>query len=130
MRRDRVKRLSILVVEDDALIGRLLCDMLETMGHYVCANENSQASAVWSAANRRPGLMIVDAGMKFGAGMATVAEVLSHGEVPYLFTTCDRRRLRASQPDAVILQKPFNEAELARAIKLALSAPTIASTPH
>ena len=116
-----MKRLRILVVEDDALIGSLLCEMLETMGHSVCASESTQANAVRAAARLRPGLMIVDAGLRGGGGVATVAEVLSHHPLPYLFTTCDRLRLRASLPDAVMIQKPFREFELARAIKLTLS---------
>ena len=72
--------------------------------------------------------MIVDAGLK--GGVDTVAEILSRSRIPYLFTTCDELRLRASHPDAVILQKPFNEDQFARAIELALSASTSASTPR
>ena len=122
-----MKPLRILVVEDDALTGSLLCEMLESMGHSVCASERSQAKAVAAAARLHPSLMIVDAGLKSGAGAATVAEVLGHRALPYLFTTCDRLRLRASQPDAVMLQKPFQEADLAQAIKLAMAAPAPAS---
>ena len=125
-----MNRLRILVVEDDDLIGSLLCDMLETMGHHVCASESSQASAVQAAAALGPGLIIVDAGLTGGAGAATVAEILSHGAKPYLYTTCDRLRLRASQPYAVMIQKPFNEAELARAINQALSPSTLDPTAH
>ena len=35
--------LRILVVEDDALIGMLLADMLDAMGHTVCAVARTQA---------------------------------------------------------------------------------------
>lgn len=125
-----MKPLRILVVENDDLIGSLLCDMLETMGHEICSSENSRAKAVRAALRRRPGLMIVDAGLKGGAGEATVAEVLSHGAMPYLFTTCDFLRLRASQPYAVMIQKPFHEAELARAIQQALAPWTFGPTAH
>ena len=45
--------LRILIVEDDALIGMLLADMLTAMGHAVCAVTRTQHEAV--AAAEQPG---------------------------------------------------------------------------
>ena len=41
-----MKALRILIVEDDALIGMLLAEMLEDMGHGLCAIEATEADAV------------------------------------------------------------------------------------
>jgi DNA-binding NarL/FixJ family response regulator len=62
--------LSVLVVEDDALIGMLLAEMLEDMGHNVCAIANAEEDAVADATRYKPGLMIVDARGKWRVGGA------------------------------------------------------------
>ena len=49
----------VLVVEDDAMIGVLLGEMLEGMGYDVCGIEATEADAVTAAARFRPDLMIV-----------------------------------------------------------------------
>ena len=115
-----MKVLRILVVEDDALIGTLLAEMLEEMGHEVCGIEATETDAVVAAARERPDLMIVDARLRQGSGICAIEQVLRIGPMPYLFTSGDALRVRAQRPEAVTLQKPFDEAELARAIRLAL----------
>jgi two-component system, response regulator PdtaR len=41
--------------------------------------------------------------------------------VPHIFTTGDVLKVRLLKPDAIVLEKPFHEADLADAIALALS---------
>jgi CheY-like chemotaxis protein len=112
--------LRILVVEDDALIGILLGEMLEAMGHMVCAIAATESEAVVAAAIHRPGLMIVDAQLCDGSGIRAVEQILRDGPVPHLFTSGDTLRVRKLKPDAVLIQKPFQEAELTRAIQRAV----------
>ena len=45
-----MKALRTLVVEDDAMIGELLAEALEGLGHTVCAVESNVADAVAAAA--------------------------------------------------------------------------------
>ena len=45
MRSEPMKALDVLVVEDDAMIGVLLGEMLEAMGYGVCALETTGRSA-------------------------------------------------------------------------------------
>jgi CheY-like chemotaxis protein len=113
--------LRILVVEDDSLIGVLLGEMLEGMGHHVCAIEATETDAVIAAARHHPGLMIVDVRLGEGSGIGAVDRILLTGPVPFLFTSGDSLRVRTLKPDAVVIQKPFREAELARAIEQALA---------
>jgi len=117
--------LKILVVEDDSLIGALLGDMLEGMGHNVCAIEATEADAVIAAARHCPGLMIVDVGLGDGSGIGAVDQILLTGPIPFLFTSGDSLRVRALKPNAVVIQKPFREAELAHAIERALCPPMV-----
>ena len=58
-----MKALRTLIVEDDAMIGGLLAETLEGLGHAVCALETNVTNAVAAASRWRPDLMIVDVGL-------------------------------------------------------------------
>ena len=117
--------IRVLVVEDDALIGMLLAEMLAGMGHDVCAIEATEADAVTAAIRCRPDLMIVDARLGDGSGVRAVEEILRTGSVPHLFVSGDISRVKALRPGSVVLQKPFHETDLARAIQCAFDAAAI-----
>jgi DNA-binding response OmpR family regulator len=121
-----MKALRVLLVEDDAMIGMLLADILKEMGHDVCAIEGTQNGAVTAAAHYRPDLMIVDARLGHGSGVTAVEEILRSGFVPHLFITGNISRVMALRPGAVVLEKPFREADLMHAIQRALD---IVATP-
>ena len=113
--------LSILVVEDEAIIGMLLSEVLAGMGHKVCAVVASEDEAVEAAALHLPDVLIVDAGLAAGSGVSAVDTILATRFVPHVFTTGNALKVRLQKPDAVILEKPFDEADLAEAITFALS---------
>jgi DNA-binding response OmpR family regulator len=112
--------LRILVIEDEAIIAVLLAEVLVGMGFEVCAIEATQADAVAAATRCGPDLMIVDAWLGDGDGLSAVAEIERGGPVPHLFVSGDVARVRALRPDAIVIQKPFREQELARAIQRAI----------
>jgi CheY-like chemotaxis protein len=114
--------LRVLVAEDDPMIGTLLAEVLTEMGYDVCAIEATEADTVAAAVRCRPDMMIVDAWLGDGSGVAAVEAVLRTGFVPHVFVSGDMTRVQARRPDAVVLQKPFREADLARAIQRALAA--------
>ena len=116
-----MKALRVLVVEDDALIAMLLGELLAGMGHDVCATAATEAEAVIAANRYGPDLMIVDAGLGRGSGVSAVEEICRVEPLAHLFISGDAERVRLRQPDAVVVRKPFREAELARAIDLALA---------
>jgi CheY-like chemotaxis protein len=108
--------LSYLVVEDDALIGMLLGDMLEVMGREVCAIEATELSRKCAAARCAPNMMIVDANLQEGSGLSAVDQILRKGFVPHVFVTGDLRGVSKLRPDAVVIAKPFTEATLSQAM--------------
>jgi two-component system, response regulator PdtaR len=116
-----VKALRILVVEDDLMIGGLLAETLEDLGHTVCAVETKVANAVAAAARYHPDLMIVDVGLGEASGIAMVRKILKGGFVPHVFVTGDVLRDLSLGPDAVLIQKPFREPDIVQAIQRALS---------
>jgi two-component system, response regulator PdtaR len=114
-----MKALRILVVEDNAMIGMLLAEMLAAMGHEVCALETTATNAVTAAVRCRPDLLIVDVRLGDGSGISAVEEIRRAGPIAHLFVTGDTARVKALRPDAVVIQKPFREVDIAWAIQRA-----------
>jgi two-component system, response regulator PdtaR len=112
--------LRVLLVEDDALLGLLLVDVLEGMGYSVCAIEATEVAAVAAAHSCKPDLMLVDVQLAAGNGIAAVEEILKTGFVPHVFYSGDISGVQVLRPSAVAIQKPFRVPDLARAIECAL----------
>lgn len=112
--------LRILVAEDDALIGMLLSEMLTGMGHDVCSVEATESDTVKAAMKYRPDLMIVDARLGEGSGIAAVEAILQTGFIPHAFASGDTLRVKELRPGAVVIEKPYSEKDLERAIQWAL----------
>ena len=112
--------LCILVVEDDPMIGPLLAEILEDLGHFVCAVEVDAAKAVAAAARLHPDLMIVDVGLGEVSGVAAVKAILKEGFVPHVFVTGDILRGLPLGPEAVLIQKPYRGSDLVAAIARAI----------
>jgi CheY-like chemotaxis protein len=107
------------------MIGELLAETLEGLGHTVCAVERNFADAVAAALHWRPDLMIVDVGLGEASGIAVVKEILRSEFVPHVFVTGDRVRDTSLAAEAVLLQKPFRLSDLEQAIDRAQSAATV-----
>ncbi len=111
-----MRTLRVLVIEDEAIIGMLLSTVLAGMGHEVCGVAATEDEAIAMAAEYRPDLLIVDAGLREGSGVSAVAEILRARFVPQIFITGDLAGVRGLKPDATVLEKPFVESELVQAI--------------
>lgn len=114
--------LRILIVEDDAMIGWLVGDLMEMMGHKVCAIETSEDGAIAAARQYSPDMMVVDAQLRVGDGVSAVEKILRERFVPHVFVTGDPRGVRELRPDAVLVAKPFTEACLVNAVESAWDA--------
>jgi CheY-like chemotaxis protein len=110
-----------MIVEDDAMIAFLLGEILGGLGHDVCACEGTEQGAIAAALRCKPDLMIVDEHLGQGSGLRVVDAVLEDGPVAYLFVSGDTRPIARRRPNAVIVEKPYSEAYLARAIHKAMS---------
>lgn len=104
------------------MIAMLLAELLAGMGHEVCATAATESEAVSAAASYRPDLMIVDAGLGHGSGVAAVEQILRAGPIAHMFISGDAGRVKTRKPSAVVVRKPFRKAELVRAIDTALAA--------
>ncbi len=103
------------------MIGDLLAEMLEEMGHSVCALAATEADAVKAAARDKPDLMMVDVALGQGSGIVAMDEILRTGFVLHFFMSGNVAKVRAQRPDAAVLEKPFQEKQLKYAIEQALA---------
>jgi len=124
-----MKTLNILIVEDDIMISALLAEVLEGMGHGVCAIEATERGAVIAAHRCRPDLMIVDVWLGDGNGVTAIEEIRRTTFVPHIIVSADLSKVKNLRPDAVVLQKPFREFDLERAMLRALEADPNCSPP-
>ena len=122
---ETVMAIRVLVVEDDAIIGTLLAEMLAGMGHNVCAIEATEADAVSAAARCKPDLMIVDVRLGEGSGVSAIETIYRTGPVPHVFVSGDVAQVRTLRPSSIFMQKPYREADLARVIQQALDAASV-----
>jgi DNA-binding response OmpR family regulator len=111
--------LRVLIVEDDAMIGLLLAEMLGEIGYDVCAVATTEDDAVADATRCRPGLLIVDEHLQEGSGLSAVSRILRTRPVPCVFIS--GAPVYPKRPGATVLQKPFLEADLIRAIQHVVS---------
>ncbi|HZL58144.1 MAG TPA: response regulator [Stellaceae bacterium] len=117
-----MKASRVLIIEDDVMIAMLFENLLAGMGHAVCAIAATEADAVAAAIRHKPDLMIVDGRLNHGSGEAAVDEIQRTGKVPHIFVSGDPpASIQARRPGAVVIGKPFREAELANAIQRALT---------
>jgi two-component system, response regulator PdtaR len=106
--------LSVLIVEDDAMIGLLLTEILQEMGHTVCGIVATEEDAVIGAARLQPGLMLVDVNLHEGSGVSAVRRILKSGATPCVFMSGEP--VQVGWPTVPVLRKPFAEQELVVAI--------------
>jgi len=116
-----MKPLRVLVMEDDVIIAMLLAEVLQQMGHEVCATEATEAGAMTAATRHKPDLMIVDVWLRHGSGIVAVTEIIRSGFIPHIFVTGDSLKDQTLDPSAQVIQKPFIVSELVRAIQRALA---------
>lgn len=115
-----MKPVRVLLAEDDALIGLHLSDLLTQMGYEVCAVVDSAAAMLAASVQYRPNLMLVDARLGMDSGISAATEILQTEFIPHIFMSGMSLHDQDLPPSSVVLQKPFNEFELARALQRAL----------
>ena len=116
----------MLVVEDEGMIAVAIEDILNQMGHRVCGTAGTECDAVAASHRSNPDLIIIDGRLRIGSGILAMRKILSHSYVPHIYVSGDSLVAETLDRHAVVLQKPFSEAELAGAIERAL----VARTPH
>jgi CheY-like chemotaxis protein len=94
----------------------------------VCATAQTEADAVAAAAQHGPDLILVDVTLKQGNGVSAMRRIAQTSDARYVFMTGSGY---GKFPEGtVILQKPFCEPDLLRALTQVFALPTaLCSSP-
>jgi len=116
---------KILIVDDDAIIARLIEVLLVDLGYVVVAKANSGSEAIRKASETCPDLALMDIQLPGGMdGIETAARLQAEFNIPviYLSAHCSDdilERAKITDPFGYVL-KPIKEKELHAAIEIAL----------
>jgi len=115
--------LRVLVVEDEAIIGMLIEDMLTEIGCECVDVAASVEGALGVLAKSSPDFAVLDINLN-GKRSFPVADVLKSRAIPFVFLSgYGARGLDEAYAGAKILQKPFRVHDLASILEDAVMAP-------
>jgi len=114
------------IIEDEYLIAKDLQDMLDDLGFTKFSFARSEDAAVLGANQGDIDLITADVRLLPGDGVTAVEAICAERSIPVLFITAYREELEERKPDAVVLQKPVKEEELAAAVRKLLGSRTAA----
>lgn len=111
------ERLSILAVEDEAMIAMELEDMLEDLGLKVIGPASTVKAALALLRNSSPDAAIVDANLA-GESAKPVVEALKSSGVPVIITSgYETLELRNLGLEASLVTKPYGADDLSEALR-------------
>ena len=109
--------LKVLVVEDEMLVSMLVEDMLSDLGCTVVGPAAELEEAMSLAQNAEIDLALLDVNLG-GRPIFPVADTLKARGVPFAFASgYGEAGLSEDHRGASVLQKPFREADLAKALR-------------
>jgi response regulator NasT len=118
-----LKRIRILVAEDEALIRMDLVEMLGEAGYEVVAEAADGAQAIELAQLHKPDLAILDVKMPVFDGISAAEKIITIAPV-LMLTAFSQRELVERARDAGVMAyvvKPFSIGDLVPAIEIAIS---------
>jgi response regulator NasT len=118
-----LKRIRILVAEDEALIRMDLVEMLGEAGYEVVAEAADGAQAIELAQLHKPDLAILDVKMPVLDGISAAEKIITIAPV-LMLTAFSQRELVERARDAGVMAyvvKPFSIGDLVPAIEIAIS---------
>jgi CheY-like chemotaxis protein len=116
----KAHRLSVFLVEDEAIIRMMIAGMVDELGHDVVVEAGNIPDALKLATTADVGIAILDINVG-GQNIAPVADILSRRRIPFVFASgYGAAGLPEQYRDRTVLQKPFLVQQLADAITVAL----------
>lgn len=116
----RLQGKTVLLVEDEPIVAMLVEDMLAGLGAQVIGPAARLSEAMELARNARFDAVVLDVNLGSDSSEA-VAEVLRERAIPYVLATgFDNPPPGCGSRTAPLLQKPYLQDDLERALELAL----------
>jgi len=112
-------RMHALVIEDEALIGMFIGDLLEEIGFDTVSLATTKAEAIESARISPPDFIASDIRLPDGTGVDAVREIAgSLGKTPVVYVTGNPDE--APKPYSIVCEKPVSDTALREAVERAL----------
>ena len=115
----------VLVAEDEGLIRMDLVEMLQELGYEVIGQAMNGGVAVEMAVALNPDVVLMDVAMPMRDGLSAATEIIDSRVAPVVMVTAFSERdtvKNAAQAGALgFIVKPFNRADLAPAIEVAVA---------
>ena len=108
-----------LIIEDQFLTAQLIEDRLRKLGFTSFAFAMDEDEAVAAASQRCPDLITSDVELSSGCGIDAVRRICDKKPIPVLYITGSAMAVRDRCPWAVVIEKPFGEADLREGIRAA-----------
>ncbi|AZQ66890.1 response regulator [Silicimonas algicola] len=109
--------LTILAVEDEALIAMELEDLLKDLGHNVMGPASTPAAAIELLQSRKPDVAVVDANLA-GKSAQPVVDALKDAGVPVILASgYEPNELKQFGLEGLLVSKPYRAKDLARALE-------------
>ncbi len=120
-----INPVRVLVAEDEALIRMDLVEMLQELGYAVIGQAMNGEVAVEMAVALNPDVVLMDVAMPMRDGLSAATEIIEARVAPVVMVTAFSERdtvANAAQAGALgFIVKPFNRADLAPAIEVAVA---------
>ena len=110
----------VLIVEDEALVRLMLGEMLTDLGHEIAAEASRLDAALRMAAEMDYDLAVLDLNLGKGITLDVAEIVLERGKAMILSTGYGAAGLDSKYRNCVVLQKPYSQEALGRAVELSL----------
>jgi CheY-like chemotaxis protein len=104
---------SVLIVEDDARLSRMLTDIVKAGGHAILATAATVAHAIEVLNDGRPDVAVLDLRLKGGKLSYPVARQLKRFGVPFVFITgFEQQEIDPDFAPSIVLRKPVRASDL------------------
>ncbi len=118
-----IRRLSILAVEDEAMIALELEDMLEELGYEVIGPAATIEAALQLLERSSPDAAVVDANLGGETAKPIVDALRAEGVPVVLASGYEAHELRSFGLEGHLVRKPYNTLDLAKALEAVCAAP-------
>ncbi len=113
--------LSVLVVEDELTVALAFEEMLREIGHTVLERARTVGEALAALKRRRPDAVVLDVNLA-GEPAYRVADFLTREGIPFVVATAYAPpSLPSAFDSALVLRKPFAQAELKRGLEIVVA---------
>jgi two-component system, response regulator PdtaR len=113
-----LRKLRVLIVEDEALPAMLLQGYIEDMDHEVVGWATTAEEALQMFEERTPDLALVDLHLADGLTGVEVAQRICHFRRPVVFVTANTRMLPDDYAGAIgVISKPYSTHGIQRALE-------------